>query len=77
MRKGSNNWLKQLVVVQKIHTKVVNQRRDFLHKKSFRLATTYSIISVEDLKIKNMVKNRKLAKYIQDAGWGMFCNYLK
>lgn len=75
-KKGSKNWYKQLAKVQKIHTKVVNQRKDFLHKVSFRLSNTYGIVCVEDLKIKNMAKNRHLAKSIHDAGWGMFRNFL-
>ncbi|MED2737047.1 transposase [Bacillus toyonensis] len=72
MKKGSKNWYKQVAKVQQIHMKITNQRRDFLHKLSFRLTNTYGVICVEDLKIKNMVHNRHLAKSIHDAGWGMF-----
>ncbi|UJL46661.1 transposase [Virgibacillus sp. NKC19-16] len=76
MKKGSNNWKKQLQKVQQLHIKVANQRRDFLHKLSYHLSKTYKFVFVEDLNIRNMVKNRHLAKAIHDAGWGAFCNKL-
>ncbi|WP_370642471.1 RNA-guided endonuclease InsQ/TnpB family protein [Virgibacillus salidurans] len=77
MKKGSNNWKKQLQKVQQLHIKVANQRRDFLHKRSYHLSKTYKFVFVEDLNIRNMVKNRHLAKSIHDTGWGAFCNKLE
>lgn len=75
--KGSNNRQKARVRVSKIHEKVANQRLDYQHKISLKLTNENQVISCEDLNIKGMVKNRKLAKQISDVAWGQFLSLLE
>lgn len=77
MQKFSNNWNKQRVKVAKIHEKIVNQRKDYLHKISTKLIRENQIICLEDLKVKNMVKNRKLAGAISEVSWSEFRRMLE
>jgi len=67
---GSKNRLKAKVKVARIHAKISDGRADFLHKKSTQYVNENQVICVETLRIKNMVKNPKLAKHIADASWG-------
>ncbi|MGK7941087.1 MAG: IS200/IS605 family element RNA-guided endonuclease TnpB [Crocosphaera sp.] len=75
--KNSNNRKKARVNVAKIHEKVANQRLDYQHKISLKLTNENQVISCEDLNIKGMVKNRKLAKQISDVAWGQFLTLLE
>ncbi len=68
--KGSNNRHKARLEVAKIHAQIKDARTDFLHKLTTRLVQENSLIAIEDLGIRNMVKNRKLARSISDAAWG-------
>ena len=70
--KNSHNFEKQRVKVALIYEKVTNRRTDFLQKLSSVLISENQVICIEDLKIKNMVKNRRLAREISDAAWGAF-----
>jgi len=74
--KGSNNWEKQRKRVAKIHEKIRNARRDFLHKLSRYLVDSYDFISFEYLDIRGLVQNSSLAKLILDAGWGTLITFV-
>ncbi len=68
---GSKNQEKARLKVARQHEKVANQRKDLLHKFSSKLIRENQVVCIEDLSVKNLIRNRKLAKSIQDAGWGM------
>ncbi|HEY9863444.1 MAG TPA: IS200/IS605 family element RNA-guided endonuclease TnpB [Candidatus Obscuribacterales bacterium] len=76
-QKGSRNRNKARIKVAKVHNKITRCREDFLHKLSRKLVDENQVIVVENLAVKNLVKNPKLAKSISDAGWGQFCTLLK
>lgn len=76
MKKGSNNYIKQSRKIAKLHLHITNMRRDFLHKISRKLVDENQVIVLEDLNVKGMIRNKKLAKSIQDVGWGYFKQYI-
>ncbi len=75
-KKGSQNRKKARKLLAQGYLKVQRQREDFARKTASTLVTSHDLIAYEDLQIRNMVRNRHLAKSIHDAGWGQFITWV-
>ncbi|MGW4532020.1 RNA-guided endonuclease InsQ/TnpB family protein [Nocardia sp. NPDC004340] len=69
---GSNNRAKARSNVARIHARIADRRRDHLHKLSTRVVRENQVIAIEDLSVRNLVRNRSLARAISDASWSQF-----
>lgn len=71
------NIQKQRIKVARLQEHIANQRTDFLQKESTKLVKENQIIGIEDLSVKNMIRNPKLSKSISDVSWSKFVNMLE
>ena len=75
-KKGSSNRRKARVKVSRRHLKVSRQRKDFAVKAARCVVKSSDFVALEDLQVRNLVRNRRLAKSIHDAAWSQFANWL-
>ena len=75
--KGSKNRDKARIKVARLHSKIANQRADFLHKLSTQLVNENQVICVEDLKVSSILRNKRIAKLAGSLGWQSFLNMIE
>ena len=76
-QKQSNNYIKASLRYAKRHLKVSRQREEFVKEKALRLIQSNDLVAYEDLKVKNLVRNKKLAKSINDAAWSLLRKWIE
>lgn len=75
-KKGSSNYKKLQKKIARLHLKISDTRKDFLHKESRKLVNENQVIVLEDLNVKGLIQNKKLARSIADVSWGMFSTFV-
>jgi putative transposase len=76
-KKGSSNYIKAASWLERLHQRIANKRKNFLHKLSNEYSKDYDLIFLEKLKLNNMNKNHCLARHIMDSSWGTFKQMLQ
>ena len=76
-RSHSAKWQRARIALARKHLKVQRQREDFARKQASALVSSHDLIALEDLQVRNLVKNRRLAKSISDVGWARFRHWVE